>query len=720
MVKDLSSDRYDVVLLAHEPPNCEHLGIRVLAAGLAEAGFRARLLPVGSPTRIEAVVAETLAAGPTLVGVSISDPLSAPLLLAFVRLLRQRGFAGHITAGGPLATLERTSLLAAHPALDSVVRHAGEAVIVDLARALREGAPLDGIGGLSTRSGDGPGNPAAFAPSRLWPLRAPQPPTLLGIPKADVAASRGCSGACAYCGVSALERELSHERRLLGLSAVHTHGRILRPMDDLANEVAALYHERSVRIVQLVDDNLLGSDARAANAWLEELEAALRRRQVGQLSWRLMIEPSAVSDQVADTMARLGVLTALVGIESLTPQGKSALGRRGTSGDDLACLHRLARRGISPILNLLAVRPDGTLADTRAELAGLDQLDNFAWEVVPLAVWPGTTLARQLAEKGQLVGQGAGLSWRPREPELERFAFALNRLRTGGLAWITRLPGAVDVLFALRTAHRLGLPGADRALIDQAQVLLAQAQRVRRGILDQALALATAPLSTSEFGQAVEALQQRSATLLGPFDERFALLLDDVSWPDAHAVATRPARLLVSPWLAHGLLMAMAAGCSGAGLRAHPKDSAIPDTVIADTLRADLAVVDASGEAPGIVLPDAPAVDTRSPAPGSCAADGGWSGAVDGLCDVTGLEQAVKRGTSSMSCSQYSWLPSGEGYAVVIDCEGRVVELLSPYQRTPLLTGAARQAWLDSLANDRWPCFAGQSVQFTCMICLFP
>jgi hypothetical protein len=46
----------------------------------------------------------------------------------------------------------------------------------------------------------------------------------------------------------------------------------------------------------------------------------------------------------------------------------------------MACLHGLAARGISPILNVLALRPDGTLADTRAELDGLAELDDFAWK----------------------------------------------------------------------------------------------------------------------------------------------------------------------------------------------------------------------------------------------------------------------------------------------------------------------------------------------------
>ena len=707
MTKQRLPGRREVVLVAHEPPNSEHLGIRLVAAGLAKAGFRPRVLPLVAPPSLAAVVGEILAAQPFLVGVSIPDPLVAPLLLAFVRLLRQRGFAGHITTGGALATLERGNLLAAHPAIDSVVRHAGEASIVELALALCEGRGTDEVPGLTTRKGDGRGNPHAFAPSRVWPLRAEEPPTLIGIPKADVAASRGCAGRCAYCGVSALERDLDNECRLLGLDASTPRGRIQRPVDDLADEVAGLYHDRSVRVVRLVDDNLLGPDPRSARAWLADLEAALRRRRVGTMAWRVMAEPSVLSDEVADAFARLGVLSVLVGIESLTPQGKSALGRRGRHEDDQAALRRLAQRGIAPMLNVLALRPDGTLADTRAELDGLAQFDDFAWDVVPVVVWPGTALARDLGARGRLVGQGAGLCWRPAEPEAERFLYALNRLRIGGWAWMFRQPNAVDVMFALRAAHRLGLPGAARTVIDQASGLLVEAQRVRRRILEQALALATTPLAAREFGQAVEALCKQAANRLAPFDERFACLLDEVSWPGTGAAAPRPARRMASPWLAHGLMMAMATGCAASGTHdARPPIADAADTRLFIYLDAPIATpVDTR-------MVDTRPVDAQPLPHESCTSDGAASASLDASCDVSTLRYAAERAAAGACYVQESSIGATE--AVVIDCEGRAVEILRLPEQTPLLEGDARQAWLDSVANDRWPCLAGQSVQFMC------
>lgn len=207
----------------------------------------------------------------------------------------------------------------------------------------------------------------------------------------------------------------------------------------------------------------------------------------------------------------------------------------------------------------------------------------------------------------------------------------------------------------------------------------------------------------------VEALQQQFAGQLAPFDEAFARLLDEVRWPDAHVEKQRPARLLASPWLAHGLMMAMVAGCGGLAPRA--RDGAT-------------SVADATVDAPRIVLPDAPAADTRPREAGSlpqqsCQTDGGQPGSIDGGCDISVLTQEVSKVSGGLICHQSS-SPADMAYAVVIDCNGQASELLVVTDQAPLLSGDARQAWLDSLANDRWPCLAGQSVQFTCTICLFP
>ena len=625
-----------------------------------------------------------------------------------MRLLRQRGFAGHITAGGALATLERARLLADHPAIDSVVRHAGEAVMVELARALGEGGDLAQVPGLTTRLGEGGGNPHAFTASRLWPLRAEAPPTLIGIPKADVAASRGCAGGCAYCGVSALERELDHERRLLGLDQGAARGSIHRPIDDLADEVAALYHDRGVRVVQVVDDNLLGPDARAARAWLADLEAALSRRRVGTMAWRLMAEPSVLSDEVVDALARLGALfgAGRHRIAHAAGQGGPAPARERRPTMWLPCTG-WRRAGLRRLLNVLALRPDGTLDDARAELAGLGPARRLR-----LGGRPADRVAGHDA-RGAARGQGAtGRAGR---------GLGVAALRAGNRA----LPLCLEP--AAHGRPGVGDPAAVYAGRDVRAARGAPARPARRrarsrstgrrpcwrrpSACAEACSSRRSPWRPRRFPRANSARRSRRCSSrrrsqLAPFDERFACLLDEVSWPDAHATAQRPARRLASPWLAHGLMMAMATGCAGSGAQPPIVDAAAERSSHHSSRRA-------RRHAEWIRNRWRHDRRTRRARPMAGRANP-WTAS----CDVNRLEDAVSR-VAGWSC-EANGLPTGLAYAVVIDCDGRAIELLYPSDRTPLLSGDARQAWLDSLANDRWVCFAGQSVQFTCMICLFP
>lgn len=719
MTNQASNKGQNVVLVAHEQPNTEHLGIRLVAAALAEAGFRPVILPLRSPNELAPTVADTQSADPLLVGISISDPLVAPMMFAYARLLRHEGFRRHITVGGALATLERAGILGENPGIDSVVRHAGEVSITQLARALHAGDNLDDVAGLTTRNGDGPGNPQAFAPTRLRPLRPIEQPTIIGIPKAEIAASRGCAGQCAYCGVSALQRDLAFERQRLGLKNPHVRGNIRRSADDVADEVADLYHQRGVRIGHFVDDNLLGPDPHAAQEWLTEFERALSKRRVEKMAWRLMMEPRAITDEVADQLARLGFLSVLVGFESLTPRGLATLGRPGSPDGSLAALDRLYRRGIAPVINVLALRPGGNLADTRAEIAALDRVDRFAWDLIPLMVWPGTQLASDLAARDQLAGKGAGLTWRPAEPAAERFLFALNRLRVGGLAWLMRGPNVMEASFALRAAHRLGLAGASRECLERMDAHLARAQQERRQIFAQALDLAESPLTPTEFGQALESLAQMAAHRLAPYDDLFKSLLDQIQWPSERRNLTLPPSLrLASRWLAGTILMAMAAGCAPSALHGYGSDAAVDAAVLADgSLKPD----GPSGSAKDTtqdqqVLQDRFSLADGMPTiqlPDVIGADVG-----DAVCDTRNLQNSVAAATKEDTCD-ITRTGVQPNYAVVLDSEGRATELLLMPAGAPALSGTARQAWLDSVGSSRWPCLAGQTVGFSCMGVLY-
>ena len=99
-------------------------------------------------------VARVLASGPAVVGLALPDGGSSFLPLTMGEVLQRAGYAGHITAGGAFAGLARRWLLVRYDWLNSVVRFAGEVPLVELARAVRSGAPeLELVAGLTTRAG---------------------------------------------------------------------------------------------------------------------------------------------------------------------------------------------------------------------------------------------------------------------------------------------------------------------------------------------------------------------------------------------------------------------------------------------------------------------------------------------------------------------------------------------------------------------------------------
>lgn len=750
-MRNASVGSHEVVLVAHEPEGIEHLGIRYVAAALREAGFAPRILPLLSFDAIESACAETLTGHPVLVGLSITDALVAPLMLTFARMLRNAGFAGHITAGGPLATLLRRDLLVEQPALDSVIRHDGELAAVALVRAIVEGADLSDVPGLTTRHADGKPNPRIPLHTSHRPLRARRRARIVGLACADVAASRGCAGTCAYCGVAALERDARAESTRSGIAAHPTFGARRRSANDVAAEVAELGREHDVRIVRLVDDNLLGSDPAGALQWLRDLQRGLNARGSAPMAWRLMAEPRVISDDVAFALADLGVVQVLVGLESLTERGLRALGRPGAVGRGLRALDRLVRAGIAPIVNVLALRPGGTLAEAQAEIAGLETLDalGVTWDVQPVVVNPGTDLARDLEQRGELSGRGLGIAWCPSDLGLQRALYAVERLRVGGLAWLSRVsagglrPTALnrggskgpyqgplldgsrsipDVDFALRAGLRCGVPGFSSSYVDRVAELLRRAQAERRRVLGLALSLAESggEVAPSSFAQAVEALVGDLNARMRPVDADLAALVEEAGC-EIGTAANPQTELLrpSSPLLTTALLVVMAAGCSRNALKAPARDAS-PGTTDAIVL-ADLAGLTDTGASPDSntpVSPDGPSLPDARPdlagdtniAPGDAvvAIPDTYPGQ-EVQCDTTALWQAVSAGGGGDYCFADPSMPEGSPQ-LVVDAEGKVVD------NTGISSTKVKQAWLDSVAQSRWPCLAGQTVRYQCLV----
>jgi len=101
--------------------------------------------------------------------------------------------------------------------------------------------------------------------------------------------------------------------------------------------------------------------------------------------------------------------------------------------------------------------------------------------------------------------------------------------------------------------------------------------------------------------------------------------------------------------------------------------------------------------------------------PGAGGSEGGSGGDAGETCDVDALWKAITSQTGGVTtCSEASPMLGPDEHlgalrgAVVIDAEGRVVDITGR-------TGAKRQAFLDGLADQRWPCLAGKTIGYQCL-----
>jgi hypothetical protein len=118
------------------------------------------------------------------------------------------------------------------------------------------------------------------------------------------------------------------------------------------------------------------------------------------------------------------------------------------------------------------------------------------------------------------------------------------------------------------------------------------------------------------------------------------------------------------------------------------------------------ATTDAAGGAPA---------DGFAQAGSTCVCPIVFSGAGgdDGSCDQAALWRAIGTAGGFLVCRPASpelapteHLGPGRG-AVVLDTDGRLIDNTG-------LEGTTKQAWLDELANQRWPCLAGEILGYSC------
>jgi anaerobic magnesium-protoporphyrin IX monomethyl ester cyclase len=331
----------------HLPP----LGLLALGGPLLDAGHLVRLLDAEfGPMTMDCIVSEIRRYDPDAVLLGHSGSTSGhPMASQIAKAVRAALPHAWTVYGGVFPTFHWAEIMQQEPGIDFIVRGEGEETVVRLVAALERQEALEQVPGIVFRAGTVPA-PRRWAEE--WPFPASRvrvtPPapvitdlevhrvgwelidhrryTYWGNRRAVVAQfSRGCPHHCHYCGQREFWRAWRH-----------------RDPVKFAAELARLYHEQGVEVINFADENPTASRV----AWQTFLEALIAQKVP-----LILVGSTRASDIVRDAdilhlYKRAGVARFLLGIESADEGTLQAIRKGSTQAIDREAIRLLRKHRI--------------------------------------------------------------------------------------------------------------------------------------------------------------------------------------------------------------------------------------------------------------------------------------------------------------------------------------------------------------------------------------
>jgi hypothetical protein len=432
----------------------ENLSLRYLASALAASGFECDIVPFDAGTDVPGAVARITNGlhHPALVGLSLAFQPRAKDFLALAVALRRRGFRGHLTAGGHFATFACREILRDFPEFDTILCYEAEETLPALASAALDGRNPTSIPGLAFRDPSGavrvnalPGAPPLA--TLAWPDRRGTPAQHLGHRVAAMVASRGCYARCAFCCIAAWHGQADGARFRL------------RPVDDVADEMAWLSREKAVQIFVFHDDNFFLPRRHDSVARIHALGAALDRRAVGPIAIVVKARPNDLDREIVHAMQnRLGLVRLFLGVESDAARGLRTLGRGVASSEIHRALDLLEELGVYACFNMLIFDPSTRLEDLEVNLRFMERYAEVPHNFGRVELYAGTPLLARLQAERRCSGDYLGWDYRLADAGIQRvFEIAMACFYTRNFSDASaphRLMGTRFLVEVARRFHR--------------------------------------------------------------------------------------------------------------------------------------------------------------------------------------------------------------------------------------------------------------------------
>jgi len=396
-LKDKYAGSLDILLVGYE--EWENLGLRSIAAFLAEHGVRVHVQPYDNISRAD--ILDAVRRGqPRIVGFSLIFQRMLYDFTALIRFLRDNGITAHLTMGGHFPTVEPTATLEAIAGLDSVVRCEGEHTLLELFNYIDRPDSWAEIKGLAyRRNGEielTPPRPLIHNLDELpFPLRSDQTITHRGLGICPILSSRGCHYDCSFCSIHQFYNQAPGPKRRT------------RSPGNVVQEIVQLFHERCVRIFIFDDDDFV-MRSRQQRQWIGEFVAELRKSKLAdQILWRISCRIDDLESESIKKMVDVGLASIYLGIESGNDQGLRTFNKHYSVADIYKALEVLYDLEMPFEFGFMILNPDSTFATVKDDIAFLKDIGATGRAVVHFTKtvpYAGTPMACRLHRQDRLKG----------------------------------------------------------------------------------------------------------------------------------------------------------------------------------------------------------------------------------------------------------------------------------------------------------------------------
>ncbi len=402
----------------------ENLAIRYLAAVLKFEGHEVRVISCSGYNDFSKILLKVKSWDPDMVVVSMAFQSMAFMFFAIIQQIKEIKPEIHVTVGGHFPTFEYQKILE-NEYVDSLIRFEGEKPIAMLMDGVMNGKDLSVIPNLLYKNYED----GSIVENHLkpefpdldglpFPLRYKKPQFRLGEKFATLVTSRGCFySKCLYCCIGAFHTPKKGNKYAI------------RTPENVAKEMAQLYHHQGVKLFQFHDDNFLLPSKKESLKRVDLLKKALKDRgiEVDEIAIMIKTRPDSLHEDMVKSLVEMGTVGIFLGVENASESGLKALVRGSNLDEIYDSLELLDKYPISLTFNLLIFHPKASLVEINDNIYFMNKNLDKAFDFGRAEIVAGSPLEKLVRRKGLLRGEWPQWDYTIEDQGVEKM-FRINSL----------------------------------------------------------------------------------------------------------------------------------------------------------------------------------------------------------------------------------------------------------------------------------------------------